>query len=62
MKTWYAVELESDLANSLRVWLKNRGIKFDTSGCGTLDKPRTHFEMFMDEETANICQEFIDKL
>lgn len=62
MKTCYAVELSNDLAIALRVWLKNRGIKFDTSGGGTLEKPRTHFEMWMDEETANICQEFIDKL
>ena len=62
MKVWYAVVLESNLANSLRVWLKNRGIQFETSGCGTLEAPRTHFEMLMDKETADICQEFIDKL
>lgn len=62
MKTLYAVELESELANSLRVWLKEHGISYETSACGTLEAPRTHFEMFMDEETANSCQEFIDKL
>lgn len=62
MKTWYAVELENELAKPLRVWLKNRGIFFETSGCGTLEKPRTHFEMIMNEGTAKSCQEFIDKL
>lgn len=62
MKTWYAVELSNDLAIALRVWLKERGISYETSACGTLEVPRTHFEMFMDEETANICQAFIDKL
>lgn len=62
MKTWYSVELEHDLAIALRVWLKEHGISYETSACGTLEKPRTHFEMWMGEETANICQEFIDKL
>lgn len=62
MKVRYAVELKSELDKPLRIWLKNRGIKFETSGCGTLEVPCTHFEMFMDEETADICQEFIDKL
>lgn len=62
MKTWYAVELEHDLAIALRVWLKEHGISYETSDCSTLAVSRTHFEMFMDEETANSCQEFIDKL
>lgn len=62
MKTWYAVELSNDLAIALRVWFKEHGISYETSACGTLEAPRTHFEMWMDEETANICQEFIDKL
>lgn len=61
-KVRYTVELESELDKPLRVWLKNRGISFDTSGCGTLDAPRTHFKMLMDEETAKSCQEFVDKL
>lgn len=62
MKVWYAVELENELANSLRVWLKEHGISYETSGCGTLEAPWTHFEMLMDKETAKSCQEFVDKL
>lgn len=62
MKNWYSVELENDLAYSLRVWLKNHGITFDTSGCGTFEKPMTHFEIIMDEETSKACQEFLDTL
>lgn len=62
MKVGYAVELESELDKPLRIWLKNRGIKFETSGCGTIEVPRTHFEILMDKETAKSCQEFIDKL
>ena len=62
MKVWYAVELESELENPLRIWPKNRGIKLETSGCGTLEAPRPHFEILMDKETADICQEFVDKL
>lgn len=62
MKKWYSVELENDLAYSLRVWLKNRGISFETSGCGTLEVPRTHFEMYMDEETSEICENFLEEL
>lgn len=62
MKTWYAVELNHDNANALRAWLKNNGVSYETSACGTRAVPMTHFEMFMDKETADICQEFIDKL
>lgn len=62
MKTWYSVELENELAKTLRIWLKNHDIFYETSACSTFEAPRTHFEMFMDEETAKICQEFIDKL
>ncbi len=49
MKVWYAVELESELDKTLRIWLKNRGIKFETSGCGTIEAPRSLFEMLMDK-------------
>ena len=62
MKTWYAVELADELANSLRVWLKEHGISYETSACGTPALPRTHFEMYMDEETSEICQNFLDEL
>lgn len=62
MKTLYAVELSNDLAIALRVWLKEYGISYETSACGTLALPRTHFEMYMDEETSEICQNFLDEL
>lgn len=62
MKTLYAVELSNDLAIALRVWLKEHGISYETSACGTLAVPRTHFEMYMDEETSEICQNFLDEL
>lgn len=62
MKTWYSVELAHDLAIALRVWLKEHGISYETSACGTLAVPRTHFEMYMDEETAEICDNFLEEL
>lgn len=62
MKTWYAVELADELANSLRVWLKEHGISYETSACGTSVHPLTHFEMYMDEETAELCDNFLEEL
>ena len=62
MKKWYYVELGHDLAIALRVWLKAHGISYETSDCGTLELPRTHFAMYMDEETSEICQNFLDEI
>ena len=62
MKTWYAVELNQENADMLRRWLWKNGVSYETSACGTRAVPRTHFEMFMDEETCEICDNFIDEL
>ena len=62
MKVGSAVSLGSKLDKPFRILLNKWGIKCETSGCGTLEAPRTHCEMLMDKETADICQEFVDKL
>ena len=62
MKNWYAVELNHENADMLRAWLKKNGVSYETSACGTRAVPMTHFEMFMDEETCEICQNFVDEL
>lgn len=62
MKKWYYLELEHDLAIALCVWLKEHGVSYETSACGTLAVPRTHFAMYMDEKTAEICQIFLDEM
>lgn len=62
MKKWYYLEPEHDLAIALRVWLKEHGITYETSACGTLAVPMTHFEMYMDEETSEICENFLEEL
>ena len=62
MKKWYSVELCSELAQLLKVWLRAKCVSYETSACGTSKHPLTHFEMHMDEETCEVCQNFLDEL
>ena len=62
MKKWYTAELGNDCAVLLRRWLKNKGITYEASACGTLEVPRTNFQIYMDEETCKLCQNFLDRI
>lgn len=63
MKQWYNVELGNDCADKLRVWARKNGVLYyETSACGTIEVPITHFELYMDEETCEVCQNFLDEL
>lgn len=62
MKKWYSVELRPELAQLLKVWLRAKCVSYETSACGTLEVPITHFELYMDEETCEVCQNFLDEI
>ena len=62
MKQWYTAELCNDLADKLREWARKNGVSYETSACGTIEVPITHFELYMDEETCEVCQNFLDEI
>lgn len=51
MTKWLNVELEKDLADKLRVYLKEQEIKFETSQAGDL----THFEILVTSREMKIA-------
>ena len=59
MKEWYSVELCPELARLLKVWLRAKVVYYETSDCGTRDYPRIHFSMYMDDETAELADNFL---
>lgn len=59
MKEWYSVELCPELAQLLKVWLRAKCVYYETSDCGTRDYPRIHFSMHMDDETAELADNFL---
>ena len=62
MKKWYSVELCPELAQLLKVWLRAKCVSYEISACGTLEVPRTNFQIYMDEETCKLCQNFLDRI
>lgn len=62
MEKWYSVELCPELAQLLKVWLRAKCVSYETSACGTSKYPLTHFEMYMDEEIAELCNNFLEEL
>lgn len=59
MKEWYSVELCPELAQLLKVWLRAKCVYYETSDCGSRDYPRIHFSMYMDDETAELADNFL---
>ena len=59
---WYNVELYPEFAQLLKVWLRAKCVSYETSACGTSVHPLTHFELYMDEETCEPCQNFLDEI
>ena len=62
MKKWYSVELCPELAQLLKVWLRAKCVSYETSACGTSKHPLTHFEMYMDDVTAEFAFNFLEEL
>lgn len=59
MKEWYSVELCPELAQLLKVWLRAKCVYYEASDCGNRDYPRIHFSMYMDDETAELADNFL---
>ena len=59
MKKWQNVELKGNDAERFRSFLRKNEIKFETSGaeCGY-----THFEVYIDNSEADICNSFLENL
>ena len=62
MKKWYSVELRPELAQLLKVWLRAKCVSYETIACGTRKHPLTHFEMYMDDVTAEFADNFLEEL
>ena len=62
MKKWYSVELCPELAKLLKVWLRAKCVSYETIACGTRKHPLTHFEMSMDDVTAELAYNFLEEL
>ena len=55
MRRWNNVELIGDAVGKFREFLRDYHIKFETSGAGSY----THFEVFVNEEEAEKCNNFL---
>ena len=58
IRRWLNVELERDDADKLRVFLRQSGIKYETSEAGNL----IHFECLMDKVDEEFANGFLDRL
>lgn len=55
---WLSTELDARMSFKLKDYLRDRGIKFETSGVGKL----THFEIYVDRDEADSINDFIDSI
>lgn len=62
MKKWYFAELRPELAKLLKVWLRAKCVSYETIACGTRKHPLMHFEMYMDDVTAELVYNFLEEL
>lgn len=56
---WFSVELSTITAALFKVFLRDNGIRFESSGCYNL----VHFQIFIkDEKDYNACNSFLEFL
>lgn len=55
---WYNIELKQNESNLLKDFLKEYGIKFESSGCYNL----VHFEIFASQSQVNMINSFLDTI
>ena len=58
MKMWVSCELSLDDYIAFRVYLKNHGMKFETSGC----EAGVHIEVWADADEISAANDFLDTL
>ncbi len=59
MRKWQNVELKENDVERFRTFLKESEIKFETSEA---ECEYTHFEVYIDNSEADICNSFLENL
>lgn len=57
MKTYRNCELNRELAEEFKTFLKANGFRYEASACYTL----IHFEILLNDEERDICQKWLDE-